>query len=1243
MTMSKLIPKPPGATWTDDQWQAITLNGNDILVAAAAGSGKTAVLVERIIHKITDAEDPIDVDRLLVVTFTNAAAAEMRKRVGEALEKAIASDPSSLHLRRQLSLLNRASISTLHSFCLDVLHKYYYKLDLDPSFRIADTTEAQLLRDEVMEELFEEEYSSSDNELFLDLVDRYSSDRDDGTIQNMILKLYDFSRANPDPQAWLREIYNVYQLNGITTINDLPWIKELLNDIHLQLEGSKALFEKGLSITREPDGPAPYAENLDQDIQIAEDLLSASKNGWDALYQAYQNVSFKNLKRVKKDECDETLKKQAKDLRDKGKEQINKLQSELFTRTPDMYLQDLEKLAPVIDVLIRLVEEFSNRFMEVKKEKGIVDFSDLEHLTLEVLTNEGSEEASEAALEYKRYFEEVLVDEYQDTNLVQETILQNITQEGRMFMVGDVKQSIYRFRLAEPGLFLSKYRRFDKTSGEHGFRIDLSKNFRSRDEVLNGTNYIFKQIMNEKVGEIEYDEAAELVPGAPYPESPSTCAELLVIDRQDHSPEEQEEEQDQENESVVNTAELETAQLEGRLLAQQIKKLIAEPFQVFDKKTKTYRHLKYRDIVILQRSFSWAPVIMEELKKQGIPVYAELSSGYFEAIEVSIMMSLLKVVDNPRQDIPLASVLRSPIVGLDENDLAKIRIHQKKSAFYDVLLNFTEEAENEEKLINKLTYFIKQLDEWRNLARQGELSDLIWSIYRVTGYFDFVGGMPGGKQRQANLRALYDRARQYEATSFRGLFRFLRFVERMRERGEDLGTARALGEQEDVVRMMTIHKSKGLEFPIVFVSGLNKQFNMQDMRGSVLLHKDLGFGTKFIDPKLRVTYPTLPQLAMKRRMQLEMVAEEMRVLYVALTRAEEKLFLVGTAKDAQKSLQQWLSYVEHQEWILPDYDRLSVKSYLDWIGPAVIRHQGLKDFHEDGSRVLEDVFSHCSKWTLTILHQDELAQVEGEEIKEQLELEQAIRNWQPVDRTSQYRDKVEGQLSWNYPYAYALAKHSKQSVTELKRKQETDDSNRGQDIAPSVKTQFTKRPKFLQAKKMSAAEKGTAMHTVMQHLPLRENPSIEQIQDLVDKLVLKEILTEDQASVIDTDKIKLFLESDLGRRLSKAHAIHREVPFSMGIPADEAFGDWNEADQERVLVQGVMDCVMEESDGLVLIDYKTDQIHDRFTSFEEAKPILEKRYYVQVEMYTRALEQIWKKPVKAKYLYFFDGGHLISM
>lgn len=1232
------IPKPNNSTWTDDQWEAIVSEGQDILVAAAAGSGKTAVLVERLIRKMTRPEDPVDVDRLLVVTFTNASAAEMKHRITEALEKELAKNPGSLHMRRQLSLMNRANISTLHSFCLQVLRTFYYEIDLDPGFRLADQTEGELLGDEVLDELFEDEYKAG-KPAFFELVDRYTSDRHDLDLQWLVKRIYEFSRSHPSPEQWMRAFLSLYDVDAQTKVEQLPFYPYIKEDLSLVFRSCLELLERALALSKEPGGPAPRAENFIDDLEQINELIR-HQDDFEKLYELLPNINFKRLKTCKGDEYDPVLLEKATDARNQAKKQLEKLKDEYFMRSPAQHLKSLAEMKPVIETLVELVIQFGQRFERAKQEKSIVDFSDLEHYCLRILAEqdaEGNLIETEAAKYYQQQFEEVLVDEYQDTNLVQETILRLVSKgehaaEGNLFMVGDVKQSIYRFRLAEPMLFLNKYKQFTPDGKETGKRIDLNKNFRSRSDVLDSTNFLFKQLMGETVGEIDYDEQAELKLGASYPESEDTTTEMLLVHL-----DQQEAETDEERE------ELETVQLEARVIAKKIRELVEQPFQVYDAKQQMTRNLQYRDIVILLRSMPWAPQMMEELKKQGIPVYANLSSGYFEATEVSVILSLLKVIDNPYQDIPLAAVLRSPIVHLDENEMALIRTSDKKGTYYDAVKAFMSVTHSDHPTCKKLERFFRLLRKWRDFSMNHSVAELIWEVYRDTQYLDYVGGMPGGKQRQANLRALYDRAKQYEKAAFRGLFRFLRFIERMQERGDDLGAAKTFSETEDVVRMMTIHSSKGLEFPVVFTAGLGRNFNMMDLNQSYLLDKELGFGSKYIHPELRISYATLPLVAMKKKMRKELLSEELRVLYVALTRAKEKLFLVGSVKNQVKALNKWQNAATGEDWLLPDFERYQSKTYLDFIGPALIRHQAMSSILEETGDV---VLSHPSAFTISFTQASDLLKEDMSlEKKQQDEVVQALMEGLPVEKYGDADEKVAERLSWRYPYLAASQVGTKQSVSEIKRMKEIQDEYSVPSSLRKDRATMYDRPAFMKKKTLTAAEQGTAMHTVMQHIALPSDEPFDEIRihQLLDSLQQRDLLTDEQVQSIDQEGIAAFFSTSIGQKLRKADWVKREVSFSMVLPVKEVYSHID-AEGEPVLIQGMIDCLFETDGKLYLLDYKTDRVQGRYTDgLEAAVPILKKRYETQIALYAKAVERLTNRKLEEKILYFFDGNLEISL
>ena len=1266
-----LPPKPQGSTWTDEQWHAVVAGGSDILVAAAAGSGKTAVLVERIIRKISA---DTDVDRLLVATFTKAAAAEMKERIRLALERALEQQPQSEHLRRQLAMMNRASITTLHSFCLDVIRRYYPMIGLDPGFRVANETEAELMRLDVLDTLFEERYAAADVDLgFLRLADDYGGERGDEPLYHLVQELYDFSRSNPWPDHWLLQTAAAFEAPDVEALGNSEWVKALTADVELALRGARDMLEGAIRIIGQPGGPEGYLPTLQEDLKLVERLAEAVHSGsWSSWHEVFRTAAFGKLKALRGEEIDKVLQEQVKSLRDQVKKLIGELASELFSRPPEHFLEELHEAAPQMNALATLVIDFGIRYEKAKRAKGLLDFGDLEHYCLRILRSPASTPEmslpSAAALEYRRQFDEILLDEYQDTNRVQEAIVGLIAREepGNRFMVGDVKQSIYRFRLAEPGLFLAKYKAYAAHPQKTGVRIDLARNFRSRSQVVDGVNDVFRAVMRETVAEMDYDRAAELVSGASYPlageQGGPYRVELAVLDRaeaeKDADPAEAESE---DTGPVEDLSDLQTAQLEARYIAAQILRLREggegePPFRVYDGKRQTSRSLAWRDIVILLRATSqWAPIIIEELQAQGIPAYAELSTGYFDATEVEIMLSLLRIIDNPYQDIPLAGVLRSPMFGLDAEELAAIRVQARKGSYYDAVRQGASNLLLSEAVRTKLSLFLERLELWREEARQGSLADLVWQIYRKTGYYDFVGGLPGGLQRQANLRALHDRARQYEETSFRGLFRFLRFIDRMRERGGDLGTARALGEQEDVVRIMSIHRSKGLEFPVVFTAGLGKQFNMQDLNRPFLMHKDLGYGPRHVDNEVRVSYPTLPQLAIRRKQRMELLAEEMRILYVAMTRPKEKLFLVGTLSDAGKQLAKWQETGRASG--IPDFTLAAARRFLDWLLPLV---------GELPARQLT-VAEGGQGWTCALVpaaiyaaYAAAAQEVDPEDTARRLEVLEALTSSVVLaEGGDDWTESIDQRLSWRYPHQAATALAAKTSVTEMKRLQaewghaegavtleevrgdgdESGSSGAKPGALPRGALKL-RRPRFMEERALTAAERGTVSHLVMQHIPLASPVTHESLEVLLTEMQERRLLTADQAAAVDLAAIVSYFDSPIGLRMQQAEWVRREVPFSCTLPASRIYPQAaleTSAAEEPVLIQGVIDCLFEDDKGLVLVDYKTDRIVMR--QWEAAA----ERHRFQLELYAEAVGAILKKPVAECHVFFFDGGQSVRL
>ncbi|QZY54153.1 helicase-exonuclease AddAB subunit AddA [Crassaminicella profunda] len=1179
--------------WTDDQKSAIDARGSNLLVAAAAGSGKTAVLVERIIQMII--KDQIDIDKLLIVTFTNAAAGEMRERIGAAiLQQLEKKDENEEHLRRQINLLNRASISTLHSFCIDVVRKYFHLIDIDPNFRIGDSTETSIMKMEMLEELFEKEYEKEDKN-FLGLVERFGGNKEDTPLQDLTLKLYGFIQSQPYPKEWLQERVEEFHLD-IDGFKETNWHKIILKQIQISLIGANELFIEAKSLCQKPNGPEGYMDAILEDIALTDELRNALGIGLDAFYQELKDVKHKRLGRVSK-EVDEDLKEEVKGLREQGKDIIKNIREELLTKSPKEYIRDLNELYPFMQYLYQLVCEFDAGYHEKKVERGIVDFNDLEHYALAILENE------QAAKEYERRYEYIFVDEYQDSNIVQETILDFIKRDNNLFMVGDVKQSIYRFRLADPSLFIGKYETFESKSESLNRRIDLSKNFRSRSEVIDGVNFIFKNIMTKEFGEIDYDERAHLYKGVEHKPIEDAAIELNIIEKNEES---------HEVDEILE--EMEDIEVEARIVAKRIKELLKK--EIYDQKLESYRKITYKDMVVLLRTTkNWAQTFLEVFIEEGIPAYADVNTGYFEAIEVNIFMNLLKVIDNKRQDIPLLSVMRSSVGGFDTEELIKIRIESNANSYFEAIEEYI--SKEDDILVNKCMKFLEKIKKYKTLARYIHIDELIWKLLKETGYYDYVGAMPGGIQRQANLKILVDRARQFENTSIKGLFNFIKFIDKLKNSSGDMGTAKTLGENDEVVRIMSIHKSKGLEFPAVIVAGLGKQFNLMDVNAQVLFHKDLGIGPRYVDPNRRQYTDTIAKIAMKNKIKIESLSEEMRILYVALTRAKDKLILVGSIRNIEKSAKKWTKRMN------PFYLSRG-KSYLDWIGTALIRH-------EDGQTLRdlagvywneEMLYEDHSRWNIEKIDKKHIQLEEMEKRINKLAFKKFLEDFE--NKKIEDDDFVAKRLNWHYPNHIATKIPSKLSVTEIKRISTSKLDGIGMNIPALIK-----RPKFIEGKKqLTGAEKGTIIHFVMQHLDIKNIENKEKIEEQIKKMVRDELLKPEEAAEVDVLRIIRFFESSIGKRMHAANHVFREVPFNFVKKANEVILD-TESCEESLLIQGVIDCYFEEGDGYVLVDYKSD-----YVTTEQKEEIVEK-YKIQVELYKQALEKITKKTVKESYLYLF--------
>ena len=1285
-----------GTRWTNEQWDAITTRDCNLLVAAAAGAGKTAVLVERIIKKITDEKKPVDIDKLLVVTFTNAAAAEMRERIGEAISGLIDKGCDSKLIQRQLALLGRASITTIHSFCTDVIRSNFQCINLDPGFRIADETESTLMKLEALNELFDEQYEDENNKEFFELLECYGSNRGDQSLMDMVLSLHTFIQSSPWPEKWLEDMTERLNTDEGTDFAQTLWGKVILDSVRLELEGIKEMLQKAVEIINGACGLEKYISVYQEDLLNIESLIrlinnilpeneesillpdderekdisvvnscTGGNNGesvWDKIYEALHGIEFSRLPACGKD-ADKAKQEKVKEIRDDVKSRVKKL-CELINAQSSEIIGDLKSLYPKIKYLKDLVLGMMEKYAAKKSRKKVVDFNDLEHLCLEILTqksDDGELLPSETAINYRNRFEEILVDEYQDSNLVQEIIINMISRadwgKPNVFMVGDVKQSIYRFRQARPELFLQKYLGYLEEKGSPYRKILLYKNFRSRKGVIDAVNFIFKQIMSVNVGELDYTDNEALNPGAEFAPCESSklvaggCTELHLIETGSNGTA-FDMLSDGEGDTTASEEEeiIDNIQCEARLVTKRIIQLM-EPdsegryFAVFDKAKKEYRRLQFRDIVILLRTTkNWAEVFADELAQFGIPAFADTGGGFFKTIEIQVILSLLQIIDNPLQDIPLLSVLRSPIASFTTDELARIRLEDRKGPFYNALVKYAQGTDESSK---KAARFLNNLNEWRDMSLYLSTDRLIWRLYDETGYYGMVGAMPEGEQRQANLRILFERARQYEETSYKGLFNFISFIDRLKSSRGDMGSAKILSESENVVRIMSIHKSKGLEFPVVFVSGCGKKFNLQDMNKSILLHQDLGFGPDVVESTLRFSYASAAKLAIKEKIRKETLSEEMRILYVALTRAREKLIITGSVGDIVKTAARWISTADTGENRLPDFEMLKGSNYLDWIGPALSRHRdgkALRDiisFDNEFKGLTED----SSEWQISLWSKKDI--LSQNLINE--EDEDSFGDWLDSIAESEEPDpeisgEIERRLGWQYPYSKMSAIPAKVSVSELKRRFDLHYSEENNILA--TLPMLVKKPMFLEEKKgLNAAEKGTVLHFIMQHLDLdkirdssADYAAINNVVEAqIDAMIGKDLLTRQQADSVDIDKIILFFVSDLGKRMLKSKAVNREIPFNMEMTCSEVFTGQDEAcPGEAVLLQGVIDCYFEEPDGIVLVDYKSDYVASG------GQDIIKKRYEYQINCYSRAIEQLTGKNVKERYIYLFWNGQVLE-
>lgn len=1264
-----------GVKWTPEQESAImspkdsNLGAQTLLVAAAAGSGKTAVLVERIITRLKDMENPLSVQELMVVTFTKAAAAEMSARIGVALAKAMEStDDKALQARleRQLNLLPSAHISTLHSFCQWVIRSYFYKLDIPPTARIGNEAEMALLKQEVLENLLKEAYEHNMYGIF-DLSDFFSDDKTDAGLQDKVLSLYEFAMSQSNPDRWMRHAVEPYKAAQEQDLRDTLWGRAMWDDQQAEIDRIADRIEQMEPLLESPVGPKKwdkvYQEQLAALTQLKEaqtwsDMVDVCRN-----LDTFTKASFTSLgKALEKGEVDGALADEFKSLGSQNKDSLKGMKNGLFHIDESVLQQQFKDQYPLIHNLVELTIAFHKSYDEAKKEQGIMDFSDLEHLCLALLVEPGTEDdpqPSEVALELQETFKEIMVDEYQDTNGVQETIINLISRVDNRFYVGDVKQAIYSFRMADSSLFMNKYNTYGLMNDAVERRIDLAKNFRSHENILTTTNFIFYQIMTQEAAELNYGEKESLIPGRIVEDAPSDwvggAVELHLLDTSDTN---RSDETDGDSETAGDEPENNERELD--FIIQKIKELHASKKQV-QNADGSFRQIQWRDFAVLRRSLAgWGTRAVAAMRQAGIPAVVNERDGYFEAQEIQLLLSLLQIIDNPEQDLPMAAVLHSGLVGLDANELGALRLTGDGS-LWSVMSLYAEQAQDE-----RLLQFIAHIERWRTLSRRHGVADLLWDIYEILDYVNYVGAMPNGLVRRANVMALYERAKGFESSGFRGLFRFLRFVESLRDSNQDMAVANVVTEADDVVRLMTIHKSKGLEFPVVFLSGVQKKFNTMDFNSPLLVDKNGGIGLKGYYPDIRVSYPSMPWLYCKSIKSDAMKAEEQRILYVALTRARDKLFLTGYINKEIKKEKGVGAHIKHAA--LTQTQALGAdlikagNSYLHWLLIAFARHL-------DGGAPLRNIIELEGETNFDLLDRQCQVKVEIHDGSLYGDLDYKA----DVDETTINTVRVLGKVNdvalpeeivqrftFTYPNLVAAKTTAKISVSELKRRfaerdaeavsatdvsmqqkpviscditEDTTSENAildtsiptisGTELADSV---FGRKPMAIADAEeiVTGAQWGTLMHEAMQWLPVKKYTQ-KSMTDMLDSLQAEGKFSDEERSLLSDRSLYGFFNSDLGQRLIASKRVERELPFSMLFDGNRVYPDVENG--ERLFLQGIIDTVFVEDDQWVLVDYKTDRVK----SGDE----LIRRYKIQMDLYKEALERLTNMPVKASYIYSF--------
>lgn len=1200
--------------WTEEQKKVITLRDRNILVSAAAGSGKTAVLVQRILSKIMDPLKPVDIDRLLIMTFTRAAAGEMLERIERGLDQALAEDPDNEHLQRQMTLIHTAQITTIDGFCAYVIRNYFHLIGLDPGYRTADEGELKLLQEDVLKELFEDHYAERKAD-FTAFVECYAPGKTDEGLKEHVLELYNAAMSNPWPEKWLDSCVENYHLDPEKGLEGTRWFRYLWEAADCALKEAEELTETAMKTCQLQDGPELYLEALEKDMILIRQLKQLSvKRDYDEIAQNLRNLKFARLSSKKMEGVSEQLKNLVKALREDAKDNLKELGIRYFYGNLAELTELTEASAPPLEMLVKLTKDFAERFQAKKREKNVLDFSDMEHFALDILLKKEGETyvPSQAARELSEKYDEVLLDEYQDSNLVQEILMQTVSgwvnERKNIFMVGDVKQSIYRFRLSRPELFLEKFYTYNIEESQTQ-RIDLHRNFRSRKEVLESANAIFRQIMTEKLGGIVYDEQAALYPGAEYPETENLKTEILLMDS--------DLDEYQKTDGDTSKGIVSERELEARMIAMRIRELLRSQ-KVVDKETGELRNVRYSDIVILTRSVKgFADVFTEVLNREGIPAYAGTSEGYFQTQEVGVLLDYLRVLDNRRQDISLAAVLRSAFAEMSDEEMAEIRCMYPDKPFFESVAEYRVHG-REQKIREKLEKCLGQMDELRLIVPYTPMHELLWKILDRTGYGDYVAAMPGGAQRRANLDMLIEKARAYEATSYKGLFHFVRYIEQLQKYDVDYGEASIEDEYADTVRVMTIHKSKGLEFPVVITAGMGKRFNMQDARSAVALHAGMGVGLDAVDLEYRTKIPSIIKKVIQKEEALESLGEELRVLYVALTRAKEKLIITGTLSKPEDKIAGYQMFGKDTEGTLSFSQLSHASTYWDWILPAVLKCR-------------EELFR------IQILHIEDVVKESIEEEEKSGLSRTVLENWNVEEIYEPgLHEMMQEQFAFSYPYEKSSERKLKFTVTELKKRayeiaSDEREEEQGEcfyeepEVVPLL-------PRFMQQEEgLTGAPRGTAYHRVMELLDfagMQKYGNIQWFDGWLKEQVRHGKLEEEAAGCIRQADILEFLQCNSGKRMQEAarkQKLYREQPFVLGVDAKELYPE--EEDGELILIQGIIDAYFEEPDGLVVLDYKTDKVNN-------GKELAEK-YQEQLRYYAKALEQMSGKKVKEKIIYSF--------